>query len=77
LVQHGRLLVAYCEGVGRRGAEPPDRALRPRLVVRILFAAELDAVIAEVFGVDSQLIADDSYFVIEAGGAMLACGRWR
>lgn len=38
--------------------------------------AELDAVIAEVFGVDSQLIADGSYFVIEHAGIAVACGGW-
>ncbi|WP_426115912.1 GNAT family N-acetyltransferase [Massilia sp. PWRC2] len=38
--------------------------------------AQLDAVTTEVFGVDSQLIADGSYFVIEQDGALLACGGW-
>lgn len=38
--------------------------------------AELDAVVAEVFGVDSQLVADGTYFVVEQDGAMLACGGW-
>lgn len=38
--------------------------------------AELEAVLNEVFGVDSQLIADGSYFVIELDGATVACGGW-
>ena len=44
--------------------------------------AELDAVTRDVFGVDSQLIADGTYFVVEhAGargdkGAIVACGGW-
>ncbi len=38
--------------------------------------AELDAVLDEVFGVDSQLVADATYFVVEQDGAMLACGGW-
>jgi GNAT superfamily N-acetyltransferase len=38
--------------------------------------AELDAVVREVFGVDSQLVADGSYFIVEQDGAMLACGGW-
>jgi GNAT superfamily N-acetyltransferase len=38
--------------------------------------AELDAVVTEVFGVDSQLVADGSYFIVEQDGAMLACGGW-
>lgn len=29
-----------------------------------------------VFGVDRQLIRDGTYFVIEAGGALVACGGW-
>lgn len=38
--------------------------------------AELDAVSGEVFGVDSQLIADASYFVIERQGVLCAAGGW-
>ena len=38
--------------------------------------AELDAVTDEVFGVDSQLIADATYFVVERDGALVACGGW-
>ena len=38
--------------------------------------AQLDAVVTEVFGVDSQLIADGSYFVLEQDGVLLACGGW-
>ena len=29
-----------------------------------------------VFGVDRQLIADGTYYVIEQGGALAACGGW-
>jgi len=29
-----------------------------------------------VFGVDSQLVADRTYFVIERDGAIVACGGW-
>lgn len=29
-----------------------------------------------MFGVDSQLLADGTYYVIEAGGTPLACGGW-
>jgi GNAT superfamily N-acetyltransferase len=38
--------------------------------------AETEAAIAHVFGVDSELIADGSYFVAERGGAILGCGGW-
>ncbi|MFL6658127.1 MAG: GNAT family N-acetyltransferase [Massilia sp.] len=34
------------------------------------------AITREVFGVDSALIADGSYFVIEEGDTMVACGGW-
>ncbi len=34
------------------------------------------ALTREVFGVDSQLLADASYFVIESDGAIVACGGW-
>jgi GNAT superfamily N-acetyltransferase len=36
---------------------------------------EIEAAIAHVFGVDSELIADGSYLVIEEG-TPLACGGW-
>ncbi len=34
------------------------------------------AVTREVFGVDSQLVADGTYFLVEDGAAMVACGGW-
>lgn len=34
------------------------------------------AITAEVFGVDSALVADGSYFVIEDDGVIVACGGW-
>lgn len=34
------------------------------------------AVTRHVFGVDSQLVADQTYFLIEDGGEVLACGGW-
>jgi GNAT superfamily N-acetyltransferase len=38
--------------------------------------AQTDAAIRHVFGVDSQLIADGTYFVVEFDGAIVACGGW-
>jgi GNAT superfamily N-acetyltransferase len=34
------------------------------------------AITREVFGVDSQLVRDGTYFVIEHEGAIVACGGW-
>lgn len=37
---------------------------------------QAEAITREVFGVDSALVADGTYFVIEEEGRMLACGGW-
>jgi GNAT superfamily N-acetyltransferase len=34
------------------------------------------ALAQEVFGVDGQLVIDGTYFVLDEGGAPLACGGW-
>lgn len=38
--------------------------------------AQIEAAIASVFGVDSDLIDDGTYFVIEQDGMMIGCGGW-
>ncbi|HYL20365.1 MAG TPA: GNAT family N-acetyltransferase [Gemmatimonadales bacterium] len=38
--------------------------------------AQTEAAVRYVFGVDSQLIADRTYFVIENEGRVVACGGW-
>jgi len=38
--------------------------------------AETEAAIAHVFGVDSELVADGTYLVVEVDGAILGCGGW-
>jgi GNAT superfamily N-acetyltransferase len=38
--------------------------------------AQIDAAIAHVFGVDTQLIADGTYYVIDAHGSPVAVGGW-
>ena len=38
--------------------------------------AQAAAITREVFGVDSALVEDGTYFVIEAQGKMVACGGW-
>lgn len=39
-------------------------------------AEQIDAVVAHVFGVDTQLIADGSYFTVEAPEGLAAAGGW-
>jgi GNAT superfamily N-acetyltransferase len=51
------------------------------LSVRLLQAgdyspAQIDGALGTVFGVDSQLIADGTYFVAEAPGIIVGCGGW-
>lgn len=38
--------------------------------------AETEAAIAHVFGVDSELVADGTYLVVEQGGKIAGCGGW-
>lgn len=38
--------------------------------------AETEAAIAHVFGVDSELVGDGTYLVVEENGAILGCGGW-
>ena len=38
--------------------------------------AQIEAAIARVFGVDSDLIEDGTYFVAEVPNALIGCGGW-
>ena len=38
--------------------------------------AQIEAAIAQVFGVDSNLIEDQTYFVAEDAGTFVGCGGW-
>jgi len=38
--------------------------------------AQAEAITRHVFGVDTQLIQDRTYFVIDEEGAIVACGGW-
>jgi GNAT superfamily N-acetyltransferase len=38
--------------------------------------AQIEAAIASVFGVDTELIHDGTYFVVEHGGELIGCGGW-
>ncbi len=48
-----------------RGLSPPDYT-----------AAQVDAALGSAFGVDSELIRDDTYFVAEAESRIVGCGGW-
>jgi GNAT superfamily N-acetyltransferase len=37
---------------------------------------QVEAALGSAFGFDSQLVADGTYFVVEDGGALVACGGW-
>lgn len=39
-------------------------------------AAQTNSLITHVFGVDTQLLADGTYYVIERDGCLMACGGW-
>jgi len=37
---------------------------------------QIESAIKYIFGVDTQLIADETYYIAEAGGQILGCGGW-
>jgi GNAT superfamily N-acetyltransferase len=39
-------------------------------------SSQLEGALASVYGVDTQLIADATYFVAEVDGIIVACGGW-
>lgn len=67
-----------------RLAVPEDIPVLTALIaasVRTLQAADYtesqrEGALASVFGVDTQLIADGTYFVAEVDGIVVACGGW-
>jgi GNAT superfamily N-acetyltransferase len=38
--------------------------------------AQIDAAIQYVFGVDTRLVDDGTYYVVDAAGEIVACGGW-
>jgi GNAT superfamily N-acetyltransferase len=53
-----------------------ERSVR-ELQVGDYSTAEREGALARVYGVDSRLIEDGTYFVVEVeGGTMVACGGW-
>ncbi|MEO8621661.1 MAG: GNAT family N-acetyltransferase [bacterium] len=69
---------------GLRTARPDDVAALQALIdtsVRALSVnfntpEQIDSALQYVFGVDTQLIADGTYYVIESGGVLVAAGGW-
>ena len=67
-----------------RPAQPADIPMLRQLIERSARGlsrdhytpAEIEAAIQHVFGVDSTLIADGTYFVAELEGAVAGCGGW-
>ncbi|MGZ8378889.1 MAG: GNAT family N-acetyltransferase [Gemmatirosa sp.] len=52
-----------------------DRSVRA-LSVGYYTPAQVESALRHVFGADTQLIRDGTYFVVEADGAMVAAGGW-
>ena len=67
-----------------RPAQPADIPALQALIERSALALSVGfytseqaaAVTREVFGVDSQLVADGTYYAIEHDGVIVACGGW-
>jgi GNAT superfamily N-acetyltransferase len=52
-------------------------AVSARILSKDYYSAQqIEALITHVFGVDTQLIEDDTYYVIERVGELVACGGW-
>ena len=52
-----------------------DRSVRG-LQAQDYTPAQIEGALASVYGVDSQLIADGTYFVAEVAEALVGCGGW-
>jgi GNAT superfamily N-acetyltransferase len=46
------------------------------LLPRYYSPEQLAAALGPVFGLDRQLVRDGTYFVVETGGVIVACGGW-
>ncbi len=64
-----------------RAEDIPTLEVLIPLSVRVLQApfysgAQMEAALGPVFGVDGQLLADGTYFVVEHSGQVVGCGGW-
>jgi GNAT superfamily N-acetyltransferase len=72
------------QAIAVRAARPDDIPAMEALIARSgielsegFYTKEQAAAVTEhVFGVDTQLIADQTYFLIEKNGELVACGGW-
>ncbi len=46
------------------------------LQARDYSAAQIESALRHVYGVDSQLIADGTYYVVQAAAVLVGCGGW-
>jgi GNAT superfamily N-acetyltransferase len=67
-----------------RPATDADRPVLEALIARSIHALgagdytprQIDAALRGAFGVDTQLIRDGTYFAVESGNEVVACGGW-
>ena len=64
-----------------QGDDIPTLEILIPLSVRVLHApyysaAQMEAALGPVFGVDRQLISDGTYFAVEHSGRIVGCGGW-
>ena len=80
MAEHLQISIDWHPRLARDADIPALEALIP-ISVRALqaahyFTAQLDAALATVYGVDRQLIRDETYFVVENDRQIVGCGGW-
>jgi len=81
---HLRLLSAADMSYRIRNATPADQPALEALIARSARGlgapdytpAQIEGALRGAFGVDSQLVADGTYFVVEDDGEIAGCGGW-
>jgi GNAT superfamily N-acetyltransferase len=73
-------VIDWCPRLAREDDVPSLEALIPvsvrALQARHYSAAQMQAALGPVFGVDCQLIRDGTYFVVEHDAKIVGCGGW-
>jgi len=77
-------MTLVAQALSLRAATPPDIPALEALIARSARALsrayydadQIEAAIEHVFGVDSELVDDGSYFMAEWHGALAGCGGW-